>query len=54
MHKKEKANKQKKSREKSNEISKQIEEKGELEGMHNEKKKSDVHAKGELSVIQIK
>ena len=54
LHKKEKANKQKESCEKSNERSKQIEEKGELEGMHNEKKKSDVHAKGELSEIEVK
>ena len=29
-------------------------EKGELEGMRNEKKKSDAHAKGELSEIEVK
>ena len=28
--------------------------KKELEGMHNEKKKSDAHAKGELNVIEVK
>ena len=54
MHKKEKANKQNKSCEKSNERSEQIVEKGELEGMHNKKKKSDVHAKGEFHVIKVK
>ena len=54
LHKKEKANKQKESCEKSNERSKKIEEKGELEGIHNEKKKSDAYAKGELSVIEVK
>ena len=46
---KEKENNQKESCDKSNERSKQREEKGELEGMRNEKKKSDSHIKGELS-----
>ena len=53
MHKKGKANKKKESCEKSNERSKQREEKGELEGMRNEKKR-DAHAKGELSEIEVK
>ena len=54
LHKKENTNKQKKSCEKSNKRSEQRVEKEELEGMRNEKKKSDAHAKGELSVIEVK
>ena len=47
-------NKKKESCEKSNERGKQREEKWELEGMRNEKKKSDAHVKGELSTIEVK
>ena len=47
-------NKQKESCEKRNERSDQRREKGEDEGMHNDKKKSDAHAKGELSKIEVK
>ena len=54
MYKKEKANKKKESCEKNNERSEQRVEKGELEGMCNEKKKSDVHVKRELSEIEVK